>query len=993
MVKDILREIKAKWFQFVAIMIITALGVGFFVGIRVTGYDMRATADKYMETSDVLDLEFRHSLGIDKEMITQLSDIVDGEAVGVYDADAFIRVGSTDGVVRVIELNSQTELDITVLEGTMPKAKNEVVIDANLHDVRGLKIGDTVQLKPNDIFEGATLTIVGYANSSLYMNQERGSSSIGSGSVLGFMYGFDLDKKVDVFTSARFAIPDDVDIKTQQALLESNEAAISSARFDRITKPIIQELVDGQVELDANIVDANAVFEQAEQDLDRAKVQLDDAYNEINNGINEMAAGIDLQLTDTSLQGKLDALVNATNNLENNEQVTLVNGISDVDNAITTVEAGIAGVKQAISIEKDPAKLAALQVQLTTLEGQLAELKASQTQLKNQLQVLQTSIASLRTAQTTLQAGITTYNTSFEQYNEGVSTLAANRITAESEFASAQQKIDDGYQEIADADHGKQYILQREDVLIGYKEFYQDSDRIEAIGQVFPLIFFGVAILVTLSTISRMVDESRSQIGVYKALGYSWFYSSMKFVGFAFFSWIVGSIAGVIFGFYMIPTLIYNAYRIMYLTPPLEVGVIASYAWIPLIVSFISSVGVAMFKAVRVSREKTANLLRPPVPKGGQRIFLERIPFLWNRMSFLYKVSFRNLFRNKTRFLMTIIGIGGCAGLLITGFGLQHSIYTIVDKQFDDIIRYDGVITFDETVDTSTVVFENSIKIASEMVSVEGTDTQVYAIDDFLAFPEFTNLQDRRTHTPIELKNDTVVITEKLAILKGLKVGDTFSMKIGEREYPLTVGGITENYVLHYIYMSSEMYTTVTGKAPSYNMMMFKTEQDHTAVSTELLKQDSVYAVTFLSDMRIQYADMMGNFDIVIVVITGAAFALELIVLLNLITMNMSERNKELATLKVLGFYPKELATYIMRENIILTGVSLIFGAIFGYYLHQFVILQAELDAIMFNRELLWTSVAGALALTFAISVIINLVMSRKANNVNMSEALKTFDE
>ncbi|MEG0328042.1 MAG: FtsX-like permease family protein [Erysipelothrix sp.] len=1022
MVKDILREIKAKWLQFVAILLITCLGVGFFVGIRVTGYDMRKTADLYMETHDVLNMEFRHTLGIDDVMIESLSNIVDGKAVGVNDTDSFVKSDSFDGVMKLIEYTKLTSQDITLIEGELPKQSHELVADHILKDQRGLKPGDTVEIKDNDVFEPESYKVVGFVESSRYMNLERGNSQIGSGNILGFLYINEPTAKHDIYTSARFYLNEGADVDAEIKKVKAQEDVLTQARYERAIAPELEKLKDAEAELKTARDEAEIQFADARKQLDDGKAKLDGLYTTIDDGIYKMAQGLDMELAAGSFEKQIGDVLRVSQEKQKTVQTELDKQRSDLIKKQTGVEAGLAQIK----VQKDDllVKYEVLEQKIEStdptspeypqLVAQFEMVKAGLAEIEKNEQPLLEAQKEIENGLTQIDAKQTEIDTLFgeirtnsavlldvsKKYDEGLATYNQQEATYQTEHThtfskidEAQQIIDDGYKEIEENRTGKAFVLGREDVLIGYREFYDDSDRIEAIGQVFPLIFFGVAILVTLSTVSRMVDESRMQIGVYKALGYSWFKTSLKFVGFAFIAWFLGSILGIALGFYFIPTLIYDAYRIMYLTPELETGIILSYAWLPLLVSFLSSVGIAMGRSMKVSRETTANLLRPPLPKSGQRIFLERITFLWERMSFLYKVSMRNLFRNKTRFLMTVIGIGGCCGLLITGFGLRHSIYSIIDKHFDQVINYDGMITYNGSVDLSKVELDGSIEIMSEGITVGTRDAQMFVADDLKNLNQFINFKDRKSHDDIVVDNSGVIISEKLAILEDLNVGDMFTFEILDREYQVPITGIVENYVMHYAYMSDDTYQRVTGNEVKDNVILFQTDAASDSFKTTLLEQSDVFSVSFLKEMRDSYQDAMGNFDIVIYVVVGAAFALELIVLLNLISMNLSERQKELATLKVLGFYPKELAQYILRENIVLTVLSLFFGVFFGYYLHKFVILQAEIDAVMFNRELLWTSVGASIALTFIISIIINLLMARRTNHVNMSEALKTFDD
>lgn len=1022
MLKDILREMKDKWFQFLAIVIITMLGVGFFIGIQVTGYDMRETADLYMEESNVMDLEFRHTLGIDQEMVDEIAKELNSEVVGIYDDDSYLKNGQFDDVVKVIEYTESSKDDLRLIEGKLPVSKQETVVDNIMRDVYKLQVGDTLKLAKSDIFKAQEITIVGFAESSLYLNLERGQSRIGSGGVSGFIYPFELDKVEDVFSAARIRLRDDLSIEDAKNILEEKEAKLSDARFDRIIAPDILLLEEAQEEIDQNTIVADEEFADADLEIKKAEIQLTDAKQELESGLIEIIG----TLPEGSLRDQLGAAqrIIAEKEVEAEDQFdTIDKGMSEAEAAINeriaeteesirSSEATIAELEKVIaeyesSIPEGTAIDGAAQLVLDTakesLENNKRDVETSKETLKSLRGIIDglvseeerkaaAQIAMAKRGLSQLETGINEYEAGLIELENSKTLLASEKEDAYQSLVDGQKEIDEAYLEIENTDHGKNYLLERKDVLIGYNEFYQDSDRIEAIGKVFPLLFFGVAVLVTLSTVSRMIDESRMQIGVYKALGYSALVSSMKFVGFTGFAWFFGSLFGVIIGFYLIPSMIYNAYRIMYQTPELVDGIVLSYAWLPILFSFLASVGVALYKSFSVAKEKTAELLRPPMPKDGQRIFLEKIGFLWKRLSFLYKVSLRNLFRNKTRFLMTIMGIGGSFGLLITGFGLQHSIYSIVDKQFDEIVQYDGMVVYDQGESIDHSLFDGSIDINSSTVRVESSDVSLFVSDDMEKLSDFITLRDRKTQKKIPVNDQTVVVSEKLAIENKLKVGDSIIFTQKEHDYEFEIGQITENYVFHYIYMPSSVYESISGLDVENNIALFKTQGDVEKLNEILYEDENVLAVSHLKDMRDTYQDMMGNFDIVIWVIVGAAFALELIVLMNLITMNLSERYKEMATLKVLGFYPRELASYLLRENIVLTLFSLVVGALFGKYLHHFVIINAEIDAIMFNRELLASSYLLGAALTLGLSIVINVVMARRANKVNMSEALKTFD-
>lgn len=952
MVKDILRGIKKKWFQFIAILIITALGVGFFVGIQVTGYNMRVTADQYTKTNEIMDFYLSSSLGVDQEMVDELSLDLDAKVFGLIDGDAFIRKEGFDQVVKAYDYNDNTKKDLTLSEGRLPILEGEIVVDALMAEHFDIAIGDVLTLGSSDILKSREVTVVGLGNSSLYFNQERGQSKLGR--LNGFIYVQGLESKDDIFTGIRVIANEDVDPLTIKESIESIKDELMLGRYYRITEPIKEDLIKAQSDLEKANYEVNEKFEDAWNKILHEEMLLTDAKNEVINGILELnpeTKGSHYQeYYDNSIQYFTQLKTETTEQFKQaQEQIDLMPE----------------------GLEKDFASMELIQ-KIEMFQADMLQVDAAHQVLKQGIDEIVEGDKAIVSAKDSFQ-------------KEKKDALAS--------ISEGQKEIDDGYKKLDEMDKGSFYIINRDGIIIGYSAFYDDSKRIESIGKVFPLVFFGVAILVTLSTITRMIEESRVEIGIYKALGFSRMRTTLKFTGFTFFSWLIGSGLGLALGFLFIPVLIYNAYRIMYITPELQIGFIGSYAWIPLLLSFLSCVGIAFVKAQSVAKNTTASLLMPPSPKGGQRVFLERFGFIWNNLTFLYKVSLRNLFRNKTRFLMTLVGIGGCCGLLITGFGIQYSINSIVDKQFDEIIQYDAVVAYDKefNVNESLILDSPYTEVAVENVTVDNKEVSIYAVDDLNDLESKVHFKDRLSGKALKVSNDDVIISEKLAIIKNIKVGDTLEFNQGDKVHQVKVSQITENYVAHYIYMSKDTFKTVMGYSIDPSIILMQEDSSLGEGWDQGLRNEAgVLSVNILGDMKSTYKDMMGSFDVVILVIVVAAFALELIVLLNLITMNMSERYKELATLKVLGFYPKELSSYVLRENIILSLLSLFVGIIFGTFLHKFVLLSAEIDMIMFNRVLKPSAVVWACLLTFAMSMIINLVMSRGANKVNMAEALKS---
>ena len=953
MVKDLLREIKKRSFQFLALTLITMLGVGFYVGIAVTGYDMRATGDAYMKSSMALDYRIIHTLGIDQAMVDEIQDLVGGSVVGSFDDDMYARSGSFDSILRVYDLNDVTKQDLTLVEGRLPENDLEAALDTLVMEHYGIQIGDVIKVSKTDVFGSAEVKVVGLVKSNLYMNLERGHSRLGVGSVSGFIYvrGIPFNMDEILFTNIRVMDASN-DFET---IIKEHEASLIENRFNRAVSKEVLKLEEGQITLNNEKAKAEVDFANADKQLADARIQLDDAKDQLEEGLDELAQRRVSGTLEERLEKAKDNFDTTISPL--NEQLEMLKSL--LDSGIDMGEQGTEIIGRLI----------------TYVEDRIAQ-----------------ATRDFNKGYAALDKGIKAYRQGEVEYERNVEALANNKVLAAKEFEAAQKKIDNGYQEIADADRGTMIMQTRKDVIIGYQEFYNDSNRIEGIGRVFPIIFFGVSILVTLSTITRLIDENRTEIGVYKALGYSSLRISMKFVLFSFFSWFIGAMMGLYLGFYFIPNIIYDAYRLMYATPEMVGGIVVSYALVPLFISFVTSVVITFYKSMKIASLRAADLMRPLAPSKGQRIFLERIDFFWKRLSFLYKVSFRNLFRNKTRFLMTLMGIGGTTGLLIVGFGIKHSIYSIIGMQFNDIYLYDGIVTYDAK-DFDTQYFSEMNYLQIEAAKIDGIEISLYASEDLENIQTFVRLKPRKSDTLFEIDKDDVIITEKLAKVLGVGVGDDISVLVKDRTVTLNIDHITENYTGHAIYTSQSYMENVSRVKSKSNAAMFMTDiENHDVISEAVLQSDDVYSIQFLDDMTKTYVDMMKNFDIVIWVVLLAGIALEILVLSNLITMNMSERQKELATLKVLGFNKKELMTYVLRENIMLSFMASILGFAFGKALHYYVVTSAEIDMLMFNYELLIKYYVYAFLITMGVSIVINMLLTRRADKVNMSEALKSFD-
>ena len=609
--------------------------------------------------------------------------------------------------------------------------------------------------------------------------------------------------------------------------------------------------------------------------------------------------------------------------------------------------------------------------------------------------------AELSDARAELNDGETAYTDGLAEYEDG-------RAEAEDKIADARKELEQARRDIEDIEECEWYLLGR-NTNTGYVSYSMDADRMGNLASVFPLIFFLVAALVCLTTMTRMVEEQRVTIGGLKALGYSKGIIAVKYVGYGFLASTVGALLGLAVGLTLLPWIICNAWNIIYTLGPIQYGlepVTSAVACLAAIGTVTLSALGACFSTLAAV---PAQLMRPKAPPAGKRVLLERLPFLWRRLSFNYKITIRNLFRYQRRFWMTVIGIGGCAALIVTAFGLRGSIFDIMDKQFEEIYGYTAQIglvdkvTPSELQEVTQALDENSLAegylvCRSESMTAE---TDAYTVDcalqvfsDQASMASFIHLRHRTGDGPVTLPDDGVVLTEKLASLLDVQPGDTITLD-GDSRVEVRVADVTEHYIQHYVYMTDAYYETVFGTEPRQNLVLADYPVEDPAaedLERELVGLDGVTSLTRMEDTREIYGSSLESVDYAVILIIVCAAALAFVVLYNLTNINITERMRELATLKVLGFYDGELSAYIYRENVILTVFGVAMGMVMGKLLHQWLILTVEIDMLMFGRQLSLSSYAYAVVLTVLFSLLVNLAAHRKLKKLDMVESLKTVE-
>ena len=598
-----------------------------------------------------------------------------------------------------------------------------------------------------------------------------------------------------------------------------------------------------------------------------------------------------------------------------------------------------------------------------------------------------------------------------QKYADGLIEYEDGLETFRREIADAEQEIADAREKISDVGNAEWYVFERGDN-VGYAEYESNAERIYKISLVFPIFFLLVAGLVCLTTMSRMVEEQRTQIGTLKAMGYSNGAIMKHYMLYAVTGAVVGGVIGAFGGCLLFPSVIVYAYSMMYnitdihylFTPENMILSVGS-----MVAAIALTVGLSCGKALK---ETPASLMRPKAPKAGKRVLIERIGFIWNNMNFFGKVTGRNIFRYKRRMFMTIVGIAGCTALSLTGLGLKNSISDIVDLQYDEIYKYSGYLAYDEDAKPSEVngildtlkEYNADTKYTNALIKqytaeFSGTSVQCYitCVKDTETFEQFVIMRDRKTGEKLSL-SDGAIITEKAAKLLNANVGDSINIQVTDGVMkPMRIAGITEQYTSHYIYMSPEVYSGIFGREPRYNMIYFdngisRDEKVQDAFSEHVLKNSDVMALIMNASSLNSVHETLQIMDLVTVVLIVSAAALAFVVLYNLTNVNITERIREIATLKVLGFYDMEVSNYIFRENIILSFMGAAVGLGLGYALCMFVINTAEIDEVMFGRSIHWPSYIWAFLITVAFTMIVNLIMMRVLKKVSMVESLKSVE-
>ena len=1024
LLKDTVKEINVTFKRFLSILLVVLLGVGFFAGIKATSPDMKKTIDEYFDNQNVMDIEVISTLGLTDDDIKTLQNVEGVENVRAsYYQDAIVQVQDAEYVMRMESIADDINT-LVLVEGNMPQNIDECVVEEGFLNASGYKIGDSINLKIDKIkddegnekeaIKQTNLKIVGTVKAPLYISRERGSSKLGSGKINYYMY---VNKELinsEYYIVAYIQVSgakelkcykDDYDklIDNVKDKIELIEEERKQARYNEIYNKANEKIQDAEKTLKDEKNKAEKEINDAKNKISRAKTELKNSKAELEkNKKNANTEFTNAQNKIKEAQKQLTAQLNTFNNSkivaekEISENKLKLENLKNMENKDETVTATIKALEEGIENAEKELKEAE-----TKLESAQKEIDKNQETLNNQKKSANEKFASADKKIKNAESEISSSETK----------LAKAEKEAKEKIQDAEEKLGDAKLKLKDIKKPEWYILDRNQNN-GYASYMQDTDRIANLAIVFPVVFFVVAALISLTSMTRMVEEERVQIGTLKALGYTKLQIASKYIIYALLATIIGSVVGLMIGFNLLPKIITDMYAMMYVLPNVILEFNIEYTLISVILALLCTVGATIYSCAKTLLYEPAELMRPKAPKPGKRVFLENINWLWSKLKFTQKVTARNIFRYKKRFLMTIIGVMGCTALILTGFGIRDAISKMIPSQYGEIFKYNLQVSLKDNITGKQIEEEENlvknvqgiseiIKInlqSIDITSIENTQNiQLIVPEDTEKFENFVYLKSRTKKNEFyTLNTDGVIITEKLAKLLNINVGDIIKIKNNDDiEVETKVSHITENYLMHYIYMSKDLYESLYNEEFRANTIYANINDlsRENEIGEEILHEnDLITGIVLTSSTENIFSEVMENMNFVVWILIISAGLLAFVVLYNLANTNISERIRELATIKVLGFYDREVYDYISKETRILTAIGMILGLFAGYFLTMFIIKTCELDLMMFSRSINSISFVYALIITVVFSVIVEIATYFALKKIDMIESLKSIE-
>ena len=1010
LLKDSIKEIKNTYKRFLSILVMAFLGVGFFAGMRAASPDMVDTIDQYYKESQVYDIKILSTLGLTNDDIDAISEIDEIEnTVGTYETEGKIEIDNKEIITKIMSVEKLNKP--ILLQGNLPKTQNECVVEDSFLTANHKSIGDTIEVEAektkNDEGEEVEylnkniLKIVGTVKSPLYISRDRGTSSLGSGKIDYYIYVPKENIKAnEIYNNIYIKLKNSENYTTSSEKYEEYIAEVKEkieaikeerekARHDKLVDIATRKVKEAEEKLNENKQNAQQQIEEAKQEIENGKNKIEkaevklnsskkeadtkfkSAYNQIQMAkksifqnetqLNqkEQEAGqqiTELEIKKQELQTQFDTIENNLTQLE-----TQYNQIKDNPNISEEQKQMLENKIQMLKQSKQTIKEGIEQINngITTGKQEIENAKTQLQNAKNELTKKEKQYEATKTATySSLENAKIEIEKSKTELEKGEKELEEKQEEFKDKIADAESKLIDSREKIANIENPTWYVLDRYSNT-GYNSFIQDTESIENISKVFPIVFFMVALLISLTSMTRMVEEQRTQIGTLKALGYNKLQIASKYVIYAGLACVIGGVLGMSVGFVLLPQIIWTMYQMMYqMTDNIHISFNIIIGGMGLLLICVCIIGATIYAVLKELVQTPSTLMRPKAPKMGKRVLLEKIPFIWKRLSFSQKVTVRNIFRYKKRFLMTIIGILGCTALIVVGFGVRDSIRCIMPNQFEKVFNYDMQIGLKNGLeDEQKQKYIISLQEKTELEKVVETymtsniaknqeneeDVQIIVPKEPKDLDEVINLTDVKTGEKVQLEENAICLTDKVAELLNVKQGDTITLKDSkDKERQVKISNIVENYVYHYVYMSRITYENLYGENYNTNMLFTKnnnlSEEQETNLATEIMNQSEVASISRNSSIMNLLDDTMKSLNYVVIILIVSAGLLAFVVLYNLSNVNISERIRELATIKVLGFYDKEVYSYVTRETVILTAIGIVLGLIGGYFLNYFII-------------------------------------------------------
>lgn len=1088
------REIRSSLGRYLAIFAIIALGAGLFVGLRLSRPDFLETYNNYTNKTNFYDFRLVSTLGLTDDDLAEVKKL-DGVklAEGAVGADFLFNTADEDNLIMMAQSIPENVNQIKLKAGRMPEKANECLADPDMYSKDD--IGSTIKLSKDnseqtfDTFAYDEYTIVGLAYSVLYINTERGSSTLGNGSVKGYIYipmdGFSTDYYTDIYVcvdSEGYVYSDEYEQSTQKYVdgLEKFMSERAVIRRDAIIDDAMSQLddakkqyEDGKAQYDAakaeydagyaeyvqkksdteaqlekarkeienaeSMMGDTSVIDQKQAELDAAKAELDKGQAEYERGLKQFNAKAKLAYgaVDEQIAYYENRIIDKQNDIAaQNAEIESLNAqlaeaqangdslkarliewkIKTANDRISRDNADIERYNERLEVHRQKraevdAELEPYRKQLEDAKAQLdagyAQIESGQAELDAAREMISSGGAKLEAAKKQYEQGKAEAERGFAEAEKELASGKAQLDAAKAELDKGAAELDSAEKQIKNINHADTYVLDR-DTNAGYVCFESDTNVVQSVASVFPVFFFLVAALVCLTTMTRMIADQRTQIGIMKALGYSSGAIIGKYMFYSGSATVFGCIFGIAAGSFAFPAVVWFGYGLIYnlsgltftMDWPLAAGITAANLAVTLLVTW--------YCCAKELKCAPAELIRPKAPEAGKRILLERIPVVWNDMSFMQKVSARNIMRYKKRIFMMLLGIGGCTALVLTALGLNDTIQNVVTRQYDDIILYDYEITmaYDMNEEEQEIFFrdagddiKDAVFLYRGLAEVSGSDaikSATLTVTDGKKLCKYIDLSYDGEPIDYPGRGEAAINYNLARQLGGIEVGDEIKLTTSEKkELTLTVSALFDNYVDSFVFISPETCEEQLGEVPEYKSALVNAPDgaDVNRCAEALTHDvDGVRGVTLSTDIKERMSSMLDGLLVVVAAIILCAGLLAFIVLYNLTNINISERIREIATLKVLGFYPNEAAHYVFRENLILTGAGAVFGLGLGVALHAFVMNAIKVDMMYFKPHISFLSFAVSIVITFVFAMIVNAIMRRRIDNIDMAGALKSIE-